>query len=529
MEGPEQQSLTPKGVQARAILAVIALSERQRVSRRWLETLIWPERGPEQASGSLRQALTAIRRALGPYASALSANRTDVGFAPQSVSVDMRDAKEEALKRLQSGKNLLEGMDIRSENFEDWLRLERAAAQALIRQMALNGAAAPPAYVPEHPMGKIAPSMLVTEAVGATGALDAFVANAICAQLARTATDYVNIDVIHLDGAPASMVQAPGSKCVIRAIHHGSSIRILARLTTEPLGKVVWSRELSFPDRDELAGIDAAAALALEVTEAIGDIELKASNMERANSMSLSALKDIFSFDPTRLHAADNLLERAHTLEPHAPRPALRALGKAFMALEDTSMDTDQLRMDATLLVQDAMRTDPQNALAMAFVADVYDLVFKDSNAALSYARNALKKNPGTGYAYASLGALELRRKNESNAIQAADRARRQLSHTSLEVFALMRYCVASMSVGNFDAAMHAAEHAHRLAPNSRPPLRHLYALKLYAKDEAGAREILQALQVMEPDFSMRFLREEPSFPAATLRAIGFDKLKDVD
>ena len=528
VEGPEKEPLTPAGVQARAILAVIALSDRQRVSRRWLESLIWPERAPEQASGSLRQALTAIRRTFGVYADALYADRADVGFAADLVSVDMRDAQPTALKKLRSGKSLLEGMDIRSENFEDWLRQERAAAQALQRHENVDQEASVASALLQ-PAKKYDPTTLVTHAVGTTGALDAFVANAICAQLARTATDYVNIDVIHLDGAPASMVQAPGSKCVIRAIHHGSTIRILARLTTEPLGKVVWTRELSFPDGDELAGIDAAAALALEVTEAIGECELQASNLERANSMSLTALKDIFSFDPTRLKSADDLLARAHHLEPHAPRPALRALGKAFLALEDAAMDTEQLREDATFLVQDAMRTDPRNALALAFVADVYDLVFKDSNAALTFARGAIQKNPGTGYAYASLGGLELRRKNDKNAMKAADRARRQLSHTSLEVFALMRYCVASMSVGNFEAAMQAAEHAHRLAPNSRPPLRHLYALKLHAKDFEGARHILSILHVMESDFSMRFLREDPSFPAATLRAIGFDKLSDVD
>ena len=72
------EDLTPLGGRPRALLAVVALSPRKVSSRRWLESLFWGDRGAEQASGSLRQALSTIRRSLGDHADALLADRLEV-------------------------------------------------------------------------------------------------------------------------------------------------------------------------------------------------------------------------------------------------------------------------------------------------------------------------------------------------------------------------------------------------------------------------------------------------------------------
>ena len=56
---------TPRGSKARAILAMLCQTPDRLRARRWLEGRLWSDRGADLASGSLRQALMEIRKALG--------------------------------------------------------------------------------------------------------------------------------------------------------------------------------------------------------------------------------------------------------------------------------------------------------------------------------------------------------------------------------------------------------------------------------------------------------------------------------
>lgn len=535
--GPDGANLTPAGARPRALLAVVALSPRKTAARRWLETLLWGDRGAHQASGSLRQALSTLRRSLGEHADILHADRLDVALDERRTSVDLLDRRGAALAQVAAGRGLLEGIDIQSDPFEDWLRQERAGLGiAAERQAHGNDAAdigaplapaAPGLFADATP--NIGTPLLFAEMRSSGTGLEAFIAESISSQLGRTATEHVRMEVVLLNGRPASAVLAPGARCTIRVTRNGNRMMALARLSREPSGHHFWSRQMSFDAGDELAGVDAAASLALEATEAVVACEAEASDPATANAMAASALQDVFSFDPERLKRADTLLANAQLLDPLAPRPALRALAKAFLSVERSGSDAGDLRDEASALIGDALASDPENPLALAFIGDVYDLVFQDPLAALSHAERALRIDPGTGYAYASLGGLELRRGHAPAAFAAASRARRQLKNTSLQVFSLMRFCLAAINNGMFAEAAEAAERAAFLAPTSRPPLRHLYALRLRAGDTKGAREALISLRKLEPDFSMSRIRNDPEFPAATIRSVGLDMLQDAE
>ena len=532
VSGPADEDLTPNGGRLRAILAIIAMSPRKKVARRWLETMIWPDRAAEQASGSLRQALSGIRRSFGPFSFILHADRTDISLDAERCRVDVLDATSMALDRIGAGHNFLEGVDIASDNFEDWLRQERSTLFAKLDDSV--GTEKPRRFVNvESSLAKefIKPEIprLYTAAETRGIRFDAFIAEAISTQLAQTASDHVRTDVFFLDGKTTPAVLAPGAKCTIRVSEQNNQLLALVRLTKEPGGKLIWTRQIAIDASDNLAAVDAAASLAIEATEAFAVCSQSASNAEKANALAATALQHVFSFDNTRLLKADTLLAQAHELDPFAPRPALRALAKAFISLEQNSGANEQTRAEVDALIAETLRIDPENALALAFLADVYDLVFKDTHTALSYPQVALKNNPGSGYAYASLGGLEMRRGREKAALTSAWRAQRQLENTSLQVFSLMRYCVAAMSVGEFSEAKIAARKASLLAPTSRPPLRHLYALYLHDNDAKQAGETLATLQKLEPEFSMAFLRENLDFPAASLRHLGFEKMQDVE
>ena len=534
--------LTPAGSRNRAILVILALSPRMTVGRRWLEALLWSDRSSEQASGSLRQALSSIRKQLGSANDILSANRTDICLKQEFVTVDLIDNPSEALRQLHTGREFLEGIDITSEGFEDWLRQERSSLankvettpldwSGLSKVEVVNSREKSDSNLTEEDCHIDSVPILYfdTESNPSNGNVATFLADTISSQLALTATCHFRADVRALDGSLQPVIVTPGARIVFRVNRVNGEYTVLARMTEEPKGKVFWTRQLFIEGGDNQSMIDAAASLTIEASEAMAARRIVASTAQTANALAAEALGLVFSFDPECLRTAIAKLAEANDLDPHAPRPALRALALAFLALETQSEDPDRLRVEATELIRQSQTLDAGNALAMSFLADVHDLIFEDSQTALAFSKNALRRNPGIGYAYASLGSLELRRGDTHAALGAAQRAQRQLVNSSLEVFSLMRLCVANMMALDFKAAEQAAQRASELAPMSQPPLRHLYAIRLHRKNEIGARAALKALRRLDPVFSMQHLRENPEYPAATLRNLQLHQLQDVE
>jgi DNA-binding SARP family transcriptional activator len=123
---------------AEAILVYLVVEGREQ-NRNVLATLFWPESPQNQASTSLRVALSILRKHLGDY---LDIYRDTVGFtADAKVYLDLSDLEaklaneqmEQALDLYQGG--FLQGFHIRdSSEFEDWLRLE----QERLRRSVLN-------------------------------------------------------------------------------------------------------------------------------------------------------------------------------------------------------------------------------------------------------------------------------------------------------------------------------------------------------------------------------------------------------
>lgn len=135
--------ITPKAKKTCAMLAMLILSPRATRTRVWIRDKLWSDRGEEQGAASLRQSLLDARRALGALGSeiivadkkciSLDLSKINTDFErlmlPASKSGFDREAFERALTE-----DLLEGMDIRDPEFEDWLTLERQVWQRRVNQ-----------------------------------------------------------------------------------------------------------------------------------------------------------------------------------------------------------------------------------------------------------------------------------------------------------------------------------------------------------------------------------------------------------
>jgi len=128
-----------------ALVAFLAVSAGRLCCRGELAQLLWGSRDETHARHSLRQALSSLRKTLAhAEINALVAEGDRVGFDPVAVRTDVarlgaipEDGSPHALSSLAElwRGDLLAGMDIREEAFEDWLRDQRMR----VRERALEG------------------------------------------------------------------------------------------------------------------------------------------------------------------------------------------------------------------------------------------------------------------------------------------------------------------------------------------------------------------------------------------------------
>jgi DNA-binding SARP family transcriptional activator len=143
IEGPPGLKLPTR--KSEALVAFLALPAGMLHHRGELAELLWGSRDEAHARHSLRQALSSLRQKLAEAGiDALIADGDRVGFDPVAVSTDMaqlrailEDGSPQALSKLAElwRGDLLAGLDIREETFEDWLRRQRIS----LREAALGG------------------------------------------------------------------------------------------------------------------------------------------------------------------------------------------------------------------------------------------------------------------------------------------------------------------------------------------------------------------------------------------------------
>lgn len=125
--------LCPRGRKARGVLAYLAVAPSRSATRERLADLLWTDRGPEQARGSLRQAIAEVRRCA-PDRVFLAIGRERVGVDPDAVTTDLEAVLAAAADR--SAPDLArimgdvrgrfgDGLDGLAVGFDEWLAGER--------------------------------------------------------------------------------------------------------------------------------------------------------------------------------------------------------------------------------------------------------------------------------------------------------------------------------------------------------------------------------------------------------------------
>src|SRR5262245_50120780 len=139
------QQIDVPGRKERALLAYLGLPAGEARSRDKLAGLLWSDRADSQARESLKQAVFKLRRSLDRLQpSPLAADREFVALDGKTVSVDVAEFEQlieqgtvEALAQaaaLYRG-DLLDGLDVRDQAFDEWLLMERKRLRDRLREV----------------------------------------------------------------------------------------------------------------------------------------------------------------------------------------------------------------------------------------------------------------------------------------------------------------------------------------------------------------------------------------------------------
>ncbi len=138
------QELVIASKKARGVLAYLALARGQSASREQIASLFWPASADKEARQSLRQSLSALRKALGPEAGEwILTEAGQVALAPDRFDVDVERvlaavSSDDPAQQLEAARHargvLLPDHVFGDEGADDWLRDERSRLQDACRR-----------------------------------------------------------------------------------------------------------------------------------------------------------------------------------------------------------------------------------------------------------------------------------------------------------------------------------------------------------------------------------------------------------
>ncbi|MGB8811700.1 MAG: tetratricopeptide repeat protein [Paracoccaceae bacterium] len=502
---------TPRGAKARGLVALLALSPDRKRTRRWLEAKLWSDRGPEQASGSLRQTLLEVRAALGNAADALVADRESIGFT--ALDTDLDADPQSAMAALASGRELMEGIDLRDQAFEAWLREQR-------QRFAPGGAGA---RAGAEPVLRALP-LLVSTGTMPQG-LGGFVALTLADAIGALISEFASVDVYGMNGAVIKLgPQERGLALNIEASEAEGQLHIYASLSAANNGRSIWSRHSVLPLRssDPIAQGE-FPAIVFEAAEAAMNALPRVLGGDttplQTEAMVARAVKEMFSFDASRIRLADTILTDAARLQPSAKIYAWHGLLRQIMFVERTDPDRARLFAEADTFVRKAMEGPQTNPLVLALASQVRVMIDENAEGGAALARDAIALSPNNAFAFAAQAGSLLRSGHLDAALTAARHGSHLASRSSFLHWWESLSGLAAVASGDYPGAIAHYEAARLRAPHFRSPLRHLLFLYLQSNQVEKAMRIMADLQQLEPDFSLERIRQDPSYPAATLRA----------
>jgi hypothetical protein len=488
--------ITPVGMKERALLALVLLSPGQRRSRVWLQDKLWSDRDPQQGSGSLRQALSNIRKALGKAGDRLKADRTAIWLDP-----------EVPLPKDESGE-LLDDIDVRDPEFSNWLRDQR---QAVVRDGLVRVAS------PGQTNGSIRATVLLSHADHDLSSRIRFLTRSLSQRIAGELLLVGNMDVLQ-SGSDADADQA-NVLVETETFGEGDAGFVMVRVSGLPSRRAVWSGRMAISATiADLWDTPDATRLLNQTVRKVTDLVASAPHM--AHQLTYHrAVRRVYEYDREALAKADEMFASVQNGELRSLALAWRAFVRLTYALEFRDSNAETVA-EASAFADEALRTTPDHPVVLALTSQVRLKLEGDLEAAHYLALRAVEVGDQNPYALDALSQTMILHRRFDQANDLAQRARVAAQGMDNAFSWDMQACLTSLSLMQFEAAYLAARDCHHKMPFYRPALRYLVALSYLNDVPQDAEHYAARLRRLEPDFTPQMLLQ-PDYPVETLRALG--------
>ena len=546
VRSPEGEDLTPSSRKACAILAMLAVAPRGSRSRLWLRDKLWSDRGEDQASASLRQALLDVRKALGVRSAvALRADKNTVTLDLSIVRVDALDFLDpEQLEAMPAEtEHFLEGIDVRDPEFEEWLTLERQAWIARLEHVdlpreldpkAMPGRAArvvasavpntgtaprtaPPPAMPDDIVAGWRVAVMPPVVLGSDAGVQVVQAG-IQRNLINSLVETGDLRVVDMAPLPYGDLSGGLLSRLPEQVHLSVQLRIFADGTNlraaivlmSPIdNSLIWADEISCPRREAAEGTFAIPLIVRATDEAMRHFMRRTgTEAAEADGRIAAAVTSMFRLTRGDLDRSETILRRHLAGSPTAQGHAWLAFLMTFRIGQRFSAEDAPLLEETQHLARKAMEMDPTNALVAALVGHVHSYLFGEFDYAAGLFETSLRVNPAQTLAWDLYAMLHAYAGQPKKALAMAKWARH------LGAFSPHRYYFETTRAitGNFSAEHHTAIEAGTAALAERPDfnslLRVLVSSHSHLDQPDEARVFLDRLLQVEPNFSISSLRE---------------------
>lgn len=508
LRGPDGSALPLKGAKNQALLAMLALSPEMTRPRRWLEDKLWSTFGPEQASANLRQSLSKLRAALGEAAGVMEADRMDVRLDPARVRVDLHEEVVPDDDRIE----LLQGIDVRDPEFEDWLRLERAELQARLARTA-----------PSDGRGILINCRVETDGPPRDRMMGEVLANQIGENIAEQVRAWRQAES---DDLPSPDAQVSDIVVNAQLLQNGNEHSVFIKAIHQPSARILYSKLQHMPRLADI--LTGELEISRTVFEAADQIIGKLPHVldkdrpeTRSTALSRLGLYRMFSFEQDALREAYGLMDQAFKRDENGVYLAWASMIRLTQMIEMPQSDQAALMEEAVDLHYRAMELAPDNVLVHAIISKVRGTALGDTAGVMDLAQSAVERNPANAFAWKSLSEALMLAGELDAAFNASKRACLLARTSPFRHYWDAGHCIIAIGCNRSQEAIEAGEAAARSAPLSRPAHRHLLALYALEGRLDKAQAVAQRLAKIEPGFTIDRILNDDSYPVRTLRTKG--------
>ncbi len=475
-----------------ALIAILAVSDRNRKSRHWLKATLWPRSPEPQCSNSLRQTLHTIRRSLGPSARALQADRSHVWL--DSVRIQRDRPSPNAL--------FFEDAPELDEPFEDWLRQQRANTGDTSKISDLSQRRAGPCL-------GILPPIVKASSTGAEG-----LAKLVSDQIVDSLIFHEIVDVFDLRDMSTNQVwrfdlgEPPSIELLGRLslIEAGGGQQLGFQVQDAHTKKVIWSMSL----QAEIEGafhldLEQFADFTAQVVDSIHNAVARVATGSRRGVM-LAAVHQLISHSIEGQNLARKMLNDYH--EDSGLSHAWAAYTFAVAHGERHAKLGPRELEQAEYHCRRSVEVDPSNPLARALVAHVSAFVLKHYVEAEEHVAVAMRSGPGLAMTWRSSALLahytgkgELARERSLKSHRLGQFSPYQGIYSTCHLFA-------SSTSGNFKEAISLGERILRKRPGYLAAMRHLSACYALDGHAVKANELIKDIQKADPLFTPKGIRD---------------------